>query len=152
MDTNYFGSTEVAYFALDHLRQSKGHIVVTSSVVSKLIIPGGSAYCASKAAVNSFFDALRIEECRNGIKVTTICPGYVPTDIVANSLKGDGSRHGTNEALHFAMSLDGAVKKMIHATVSNKMEVWYTLPGTIAMTLRGAFPNLVDRLVNRVKQ
>jgi hypothetical protein len=40
MRTNYFGSVYPAFYALPHLRESKGHIAVTSSVVSKLIVFG----------------------------------------------------------------------------------------------------------------
>jgi len=151
MDTNYFGSTNVAFYALPAIRKTKGHIVVTSSVVSKLIMVGGAAYCASKAAVNSFFDCLRIEEFKNGVKVTIVCPGYVPTDILKNSLNGEGQpQKETGKALKFAMGLKPAVQKMIHSCVSNKLEVWYTLQGTLAMGFRGAFPNLFDRIVYRV--
>jgi len=147
MRTNYFGATETAYYALPYLRTSRGHIVVTSSVVSKLVLYGTSAYCASKAAVNSFFDCLRKEE--KDIKVTIVCPGYVPTEVVSNSLTGDGSKSGRNHKLHFPMALKPAVQLMISSVASNKMEVWYTIPATILMSLRGAFPNAMDRLMGK---
>jgi len=147
MKTNYFGATETAFYALPHLRDSGGHIVVTSSVVSKLVLRGASAYCASKAAVNSFFDCLRKEE-RN-INITIVCPGYVPTEVVANSLTGDGSKSGRSHKLHFPMQLKPAVQLMISSVASNKMEVWYTLPATILMSLRGGFPNAIDRLMGK---
>jgi hypothetical protein len=40
MRTNFFGSVYPAYYALPYLREAKGHIAVTSSVVSKLIVFG----------------------------------------------------------------------------------------------------------------
>jgi len=150
MRTNYFGSVYPAYYALPHLRTSKGHIVVTSSVVSKLIVFGASSYCASKAALNAFFDTLRKEEGKL-IKVTVLCPGFVPTDVVKNSLTGDGSASGKSNKLAFAMGLKPAVQLMISSVASNKMEVWYTLGGTVLMTLRGAFPNAIDRLMGFFK-
>jgi len=92
--TNYFGATDIACYALESLRKNQGHIVVTSSVVSRLCNPGTAAYCASKAAVTAFFDCLRLEEYSNGIKVTTLCPGFVPTNVVTNSLTGKGEKFG----------------------------------------------------------
>ena len=44
-------------------------------------LPGESAYCASKAAVNLYMEGLRIALRNRGIAVTTICPGFVATAI-----------------------------------------------------------------------
>eukprot|EP01126_Amoeba_proteus_P010084 TRINITY_DN13910_c0_g1_i5.p1 TRINITY_DN13910_c0_g1~~TRINITY_DN13910_c0_g1_i5.p1 ORF type:complete len:162 (+),score=29.93 TRINITY_DN13910_c0_g1_i5:561-1046(+) len=146
MRTNYFGATETAMFALEALRKSQGHIVVTSSVVSRLVNTGCSAYCASKAALNAFFDCLRIEEFKSGIKVTIICPGFVPTNIVENSLTGTGEKSGKKKSLPFRMELIPAVQKAVDTVASDKLEVWYTFSGTLAMMLRGVAPNFTDRL------
>jgi len=151
MQTNYFGAVDVAMFALDHVRNARGHIVVTSSVVQRLALPGAAAYCASKAAVSAFFDCLRIEECKNGIKVTVLCPGFVPTGVVENSLNGKGERLGKTKSLPFRMELEPAVQKMINAVASNKLEVWFTLQATVLMMLRGVCPNLCDRILYGVK-
>jgi len=147
--TNFFGAVNTAYYALPYLRESKGHIAVTSSVTSKLVVYGASIYCASKSALNSFFDTLRKEEKQ--IKITLLCPGFVPTDVIKNSLTGDGKPSGKTSKLSFQMDLKPAVKLMISSVASNKMEVWYTLGGTLLMTLRGAFPNSIDRLMGYFK-
>jgi len=149
MRTNYFGAVNTAFYALPYLRESKGHIAVTSSVVSKLIVFGASSYCASKAALNSFFDTLRKEE-RN-VRITILCPGFVDTDVVKNSLTGDGSASGKSNKLSFAMELKPAVRLMISSVASNRWEVWYTFGATVLMTLRGAFPNSIDRLMGYFK-
>jgi len=150
MNTNFFGSIDTAYYALPYLKESKGHIAVTSSVVSKLSLRGASVYCASKAALNSFFDTLRKEE--RDIKITILCPGFVPTSVIKNAVNGEGK--ATNKQggkLPFAMELKPAVRLMIDSVASNKMEVWYTFGATVLMTLRGAFPNAVDRLMGYFK-
>jgi short-subunit dehydrogenase len=48
-------------------------------------LPGESAYCASKAAVNTYMDGLRIHLRGRGIAVTTICPGFVRTPMTASN-------------------------------------------------------------------
>ncbi len=46
---------------------------------------------ASKHALQGYFDSLRAEVCQSGIKITTISPGYVSTNLSLNALNGDGS-------------------------------------------------------------
>jgi short-subunit dehydrogenase len=64
------------------LRRSRGHLAAVSSMAAYKGLPGESAYCASKAAVNSYLEGLRIQLRDRGIAVTTICPGFVQTPMV----------------------------------------------------------------------
>lgn len=79
-------------------RQGSGHIVITSSVAGKIGAPYRTGYCAAKHAVMGFFDALRAEVAQAGIRVTTITPGFVRTDISVHALQGDGSEFGKVDA------------------------------------------------------
>lgn len=76
------------------LEQGSGHISVTSSVAGKIGVPYRTGYCAAKHAVIGFCDALRAETAGKGIKVATIIPGYIRTNISVAALKGDGSTFG----------------------------------------------------------
>jgi NAD(P)-dependent dehydrogenase (short-subunit alcohol dehydrogenase family) len=76
------------------MKQGSGHIVINSSVAGKIGVPLRTGYCAAKHAVMGFFDALRAETARHGIKVTTITPGFIRTSISVNALKGGGSEFG----------------------------------------------------------
>jgi len=76
------------------LEQGDGHIAITSSVAGKIGVAWRTGYCASKHAVMGFFDALRAETARHGIRVTTITPGYINTNISVHAVKGDGSELG----------------------------------------------------------
>ena len=67
----------------DMLRRGRGHIAAVSSLAAYVGLPGESGYCASKAAVNVFLDGLRIQLRDRGIAVTTICPGFVKTEMTA---------------------------------------------------------------------
>ncbi len=55
--------------------------MAVSSLASWKGLPGESAYCASKGAVNLYMEGLRIALRKRGIVVTTICPGFVATSI-----------------------------------------------------------------------
>jgi short-subunit dehydrogenase len=61
------------------LRRKSGHLVAISSLAGFRGLPGESAYCASKAAVNVYLDGLRIHLRGTGVRVTTVCPGFVKT-------------------------------------------------------------------------
>jgi short-subunit dehydrogenase len=67
----------------DMLRQKRGHLAAVSSLAAYKGLPGESAYCASKAAVNAYLEGLRIQLRSHGIHVTTICPGFVRTPMTA---------------------------------------------------------------------
>jgi short-subunit dehydrogenase len=66
------------------LQRQQGHLAAISSLGAYKGLPGESAYCASKAAVNVFLDSLRVQLRPRGIAVTTICPGFVDTPMIAN--------------------------------------------------------------------
>lgn len=57
----------------------RGTLVGIASVAGYRGLPGAAAYCASKAAVISYLESLRVELRSSGIKVITICPGYIAT-------------------------------------------------------------------------
>jgi NADP-dependent 3-hydroxy acid dehydrogenase YdfG len=77
--------------------RGQGHIAVTASVAGKVGAPLRTGYCAAKHAVMGFFDALRTEVAHLGIKVTTIVPGYIRTDIARQALTGSGAVAGDVE-------------------------------------------------------
>jgi short-subunit dehydrogenase len=77
---NVFGVIYALEAALpDMLARGRGHIAAVSSAAAFKGLPGESGYCASKAAVNTFLEGLRIQLRGRGIAVTTICPGFVTT-------------------------------------------------------------------------
>jgi short-subunit dehydrogenase len=61
------------------LQRGSGHVAAVSSLGAYKSLPGHQAYCASKAAINSFLDGLRVQLRARNIAVTTICPGFVWT-------------------------------------------------------------------------
>jgi len=61
MNTNFYANVNLTHAVLPYIRHSKGKIVVISSLSGKFGLPSRSAYCASKFALNGFFEALRVE-------------------------------------------------------------------------------------------
>ncbi|MBJ8344128.1 SDR family NAD(P)-dependent oxidoreductase [Antrihabitans sp. YC2-6] len=65
-----------------HARGS-GHVVNIASIMGTLASPNAASYCAAKYAVVGFGQALRQEWRGSGVHITTICPGFVRTELIA---------------------------------------------------------------------
>jgi NAD(P)-dependent dehydrogenase (short-subunit alcohol dehydrogenase family) len=63
------------------IERQRGQLVAISSLASYRGLPRMAGYCASKAGVNAFLDSLRVELAPLGISVTTICPGFIRTQM-----------------------------------------------------------------------
>ena len=83
IDVNIKGVMYCTAAAIPHMVQQKsGHIVNISSIAGRVVFPAGSVYCATKFAVWAFSEGLRQElSVRNNIRVTTIEPGIVDTEL-----------------------------------------------------------------------
>ena len=86
-DVCLFGAVRVLKAALPALRESKGHVLFTSSVAAVTPIPYQAFYSACKAAINSVVMALRNELKGTGIRVAAVLPGDVKTDFTAQREK-----------------------------------------------------------------
>ena len=90
MRVNFFGSVWCAYYALPHLKKSRGRIVCVSSMAGFSSAPTHTAYAASKHAMFGFFDSLRVELYGAGVTVTMVAPDFILTEIHKRAL----DRHG----------------------------------------------------------
>lgn len=80
LDTNLTGAFHCCRAAIPHLRErGGGWIINVSSLSSTRPFAGGAAYCASKAGLNAFTEALMEEVRDEGIRVTLVLPGSVAT-------------------------------------------------------------------------
>lgn len=88
-ELNLFAPWRLAQLAAPHMqRQRSGMIVNVSSIAGKVTLPWFTMYSASKYALCSWSDGLRMELNQYGIHVMTVCPGYVRTSFQKNILAG----------------------------------------------------------------
>lgn len=147
MQVNYLGSVYCTYYALPHLKKSKGRIVGVSSLTGKTGVPTRSGYGASKHAMAGFFDALRIELKETGISVTMIYPGFVSTEVRQRAVGRDGKHLGKSPVKEDkVMTVEKCVDLMIPVIASRKREVVMTFRGKIGMWIKLIAPGLVDRI------
>ncbi len=84
MDINVLGMVKTFQPFVAAMRaKQQGTLVGIASVAGLRGLPGASAYSASKAAAISYLESLRVELRGSGVKVVTICPGYIRTPMTA---------------------------------------------------------------------
>lgn len=106
------------------IRQGSGHIAVTASVAGKIGAPMRTGYCAAKHAVMGFFDALRCEIAADGLRVTTIVPGFIKTNVSRNALNASGESTGaTDEDIAGGMDVEACAEAIIAGFLAGTPEI-----------------------------
>ena len=153
MEVNYFSAVALTKLLLPSLiSQKSGHIVNVSSLVGKFSTPYRSGYAASKHALHGFFDALRAELWKDGIKVTMICPGFVQTNISFNALTGKGEKHDEMDQTQAnGISPESCARSIIRAIKRDKEEIYIGGREKYAVFLKRFFPGLFSRIVRKAR-
>jgi short-subunit dehydrogenase len=94
IDLNVRALTDLSLAFVEQLVRHKGGILNVASLASFLPAPGMAVYYATKAYVLSFSEALHAELRKKGVRVTTLCPGPVPTEFQARAGLTDSQRGG----------------------------------------------------------
>ena len=119
-------------------QRGSGRLVGIGSVAAIRGLPGHGAYCASKAAVVAYCESLRGELRASGVKVVTICPGYIDTPLTREN----------RYSMPFLMKAEDfadAAFRTIEAGTSYRVIPWQM--GVVAKLLR-LLPNwLFDRVL-----
>ena len=122
--------------------RDQGHVVAVSSLAAFRGMPGNGAYCASKAALHTFMESIRVDLRRTRVKATTIYPGFVKTDLTAKN----------KFPMPFLMELDDAVKVMARGLKRGAKTIAFPLPLAAAIRTIGALPAaLYEPLAGRVR-
>src|SRR5690606_29977672 len=82
IDVNLTGVLRTVSATLPHLVAARGYALLISSAAAFVGMPGMAAYCASKAGVEHFGNVLRQEVAHLGVRVGTVHPSWVDTDMV----------------------------------------------------------------------
>jgi NAD(P)-dependent dehydrogenase (short-subunit alcohol dehydrogenase family) len=108
METNLTGVFYCSRAAIPHLRsRGGGWIINISSLSSTGPFAEGAAYCASKAGLNTFSDALMQEVRHDGIRVACILPGSVRTDFSRRSSAPDDWKLAPDDVAQAVVGLLG---------------------------------------------
>ena len=94
IDTNIKGILYMIKLIVPLMKENniEGHVINMGSIAGNYAYAGGGIYCASKSAVKTISDGLRVDLVDTQIRVTTILPGMVETDFSLVRFKGDKER------------------------------------------------------------
>jgi len=87
IEINVNGVVRTVCAALPHITERRGYVMIISSTAAFTMAPGLAAYAASKAAVEQFANCLRLEVAHKGVKVGSVHPGWIDTDLVREQRK-----------------------------------------------------------------
>ena len=150
LDVNVLGSIYCTKFALPYLKQTKGRIVAISSVASLTGIPSHSGYCASKHAMNGFFESLRIELEPWGVTVTIVAPDFVQSEIHERSIGPDGAPLGRILQGHSTFLTAGACADIIvRAMAKRKRLVVTSWRGRWGRWIKLISPRIIDWMARK---
>ncbi|HIO97718.1 MAG TPA: SDR family NAD(P)-dependent oxidoreductase [Leucothrix sp.] len=131
IDTNLYGVLASLNPLISRMQQRKqGQIGIVSSLAAYRGMPVTPSYCASKAAVKSYGEALRGWLVDDNIKVSVICPGFVESELSAQF-------HGDKPMM---ISPDKAAGIIIKGLNKNKANISFPFPLNLGMWFLAVLP------------
>lgn len=133
-------------------RQGGGRIVNVASFGGKVAVPHLLPYCASKFALVGLSDGIRAEVAKDGISVTTVCPGLMRTGSHVNAwFKGQQEKEFAlfsiaNALPLFSINAARAARRIVEACRYGDPFVIITPQARAVHLLNAAFPNLMGDL------
>jgi short-subunit dehydrogenase len=116
----------------------RGHLAAVASIAGLLGLPGAGAYSASKAAVITLLESLRVDLYPLGIKVTTICPGHVDTPMLSEQERAHRSG---------VLSADQTARRIAKAVERGLPEIWFPKTTWISARFARLLPFSLYRLI-----
>lgn len=139
IDTNVTGAAAtLAAVIPGMLERGRGHLVGVSSLAAFRGLPKAAAYCASKAFLQILLEGWRNDLSGTGVKVTSLHPGYVKTEMTAK-----------NKGMVFVLEAEDAVDRMAKAILRGDSEFAFPWPLAASMKAVKWLPNPVYDLLLR---
>jgi short-subunit dehydrogenase len=159
MQVNYWAALYTTLAVLPGMRaRGEGRIVNIASIGARISVPHLLPYSASKFALYGWSSGLRAELARDGIVVTTICPGLMRTGSPRNAnFKGQHRAEyawfSISDSLPIiAMSAERAARQILAACKHGEAEIVLSLPAKIAVTLHSLFPGVTTDILGLVNR
>lgn len=143
-ETNFFGAMEAMQAVLPIMKQQgSGTIINISSVAGHIPLPFHAVYSATKFGLNAIGKAARVELRQAGIRVMTVCPGYVRTDFGANARRGEEQKQVRPQSVR-GIPAERVARAVLRGYLKQKREVivpWFMHP---VVKMYQLFPGLVE--------
>jgi len=148
-DVNVFGVCHwLEVIIPDMVRAQRGLIVGASSPAGWCGLPQTGSYCASKAALTTLLESVRVDLRGTGVDVVTACPGFVKSEITARNDPKD---------MFMLLETEEGVRRMLRGVDRRKRVVHFPFPLThgvryvLARMPRAWYDALASRMIQRRK-
>ncbi len=152
METNYFSAAILTKKVLPHMiKQGEGYILATSSVTGLFGFPLRSAYSASKHAMKGFFETVRTENKKHGIRVSIFYPGRIKTNISLHALEKEGKEHGKmDQGQEKGIPAEKCARVIVKTVKRDKKDKLIARGETLMVWLKKYFPGLFYFITSRI--
>jgi short-subunit dehydrogenase len=149
-ELNFMAPLDLVQHVVPHMRaQRSGTIVNISSIAGKVTLPWFTLYSASKYALGSLTDGLRMELQSFGIQTMTVCPGYVRTQFQQNVLAGSPPKlSGLRQ--RWAITPERCAEDIARGVERAARTVVTPATGWLLVGLSRILPTLVERRLERI--
>jgi short-subunit dehydrogenase len=131
--------------------RGSGRILVTSSLMGDLELPGNATYACVKHGLNGYFYSLAFELKSLGILVQVLQPGFVKTEVSISAINAKGERHGKMDSTHEkAMSAEEFSRRVFPKIEGGKTSIYISGKEGMAVILRHWCPSLYRFAVSKV--
>ncbi len=159
MQAHFWGPLNTILAVLPSMRQKKsGRIVNISSIGGKVSVPHLVPYSASKFALVGLSKGLRAELLKDGITVTTVCPGLMRTGSPRNAdFKGKHRYEYAWFSISDSMPLltvsaENAARQVVRACKRGQAELIISVPAKLAATFDALFPEMMSQMLGLANQ
>lgn len=146
-ELNFFAPLAMAQLLIPAMRAKRsGCIVNVGSIAGKVTLPWLTLYSASKYALGSWTDGLRMELRDTGIHALIVCPGYVKTEFQENVL-GGAPPAPIRKGRPFAITAEQCAAAIANGIERNARTVVTPKVGWLMVAAARLFPGVVDRVM-----
>jgi len=151
MEVNFFAPLELVRRLTPAMRrQGGGTIVNVSSIGGQVALPWLTLYSASKAALNFLSDGMRIELAGSGIRVVSVCPGYVQTGFRDHVLAGRMPA-AVAKRRRFTITADQCAEALVRGVERGTRTVVTPRAGWAFVWFARLFPRAADGILGRMR-
>jgi short-subunit dehydrogenase len=149
-ETNFFGAVSAMQAVIPVMRQQGGGTIINiSSVAGHIPLPFHAAYSGTKFALNAVGKAANVELKKDGIRVLTVCPGYVRTAFGENAVRGNELKFVRPASVR-GITAERVARATLQGYLKQKREVIVPWTMHIPVKLYQLFPGLVARAMGRM--
>lgn len=149
LEVNVVAPLALAQLVIPIMReQGSGTIVTMSSVAARVPLPWAAAYSASKSALDSVHDSLRLELRRSSVHLLKVYPGIVDTEFRKHVLAGEAPEGVRN--IRYVVSPDELAAAIFRAVNTRRKTLYVPAIGWVFSVLKILRPSLMDFYLARL--